>query len=112
MRLVSYNHNVMLDAGETMYAFDGTPYRKPATLQAVDVTRRDVPCLFDWQRDPGHYGPHYAIAELTAKGETFVAGGSWLFITAWAKEHGATISPHVRIVDDRNHARNQAEVAW
>jgi len=48
---------VYLDARSCLYDFDGTPYRRPDEVgDWATLSRASVPCLYDWQEDPGRYG--------------------------------------------------------
>ena len=112
--LVVINHEVFIEsAGSLLIRFDGMGIQTKAKRAKVG----EVACLKVWEEDPGRYGPHYAVAVLTSNetGDSFWAGGSWLYITAWAREHNHTIN-FPRIFDDRNVARCLAEknggVAW
>jgi len=99
--------------GETLYSFAGTPISVRGTETWEQVNTRDVPCLFEWQRDPGHYGPHYAQARLldNVAGRHWTAGGSFVYIKTWAEEHDHTITP-LALFDDRNLAREHVDVEW
>jgi hypothetical protein len=111
----SFTKDVFLDTGSQLIAFDGTPYARLSTVGGWEIVG-EVNCLFDWQRDPGTYGPHYAVGTVVDRdGKGFVAGGSWVFINAWCDEHNASFH-NAQIVSDRNEARRRAEqrggVAW
>jgi len=107
---------VVLDTGYKLLTFDGTPLQRPTAASEWPVVGTGVKCLFDWQRDAGSYGPHYAVGTVIHEdGNTFVAGGSLVFINAWCNERGA-IFQMARLFSDRNEARRRAEerggVAW
>lgn len=98
---------------ETLYRFDGTPLGGRDCAGWPTVHTQDVPCLFEWQRDPGLYGPHYATYRIMVDREnTFTAGGSILFIRSWLEEHAHWGSISISIYTDRNAARAAAEVEW
>ena len=92
------NGKVYLDAKQVngLYAFDGTPYSRPRTVDGWEVvSREDVPSLWDWQRDPGKYGPYHVVASLSLwrgnkRVTRFTAGGSFVYIRAWMRERPAT----------------------
>jgi len=112
-KIIVVNRELYMRDGGTMYRFDGTPF------QAVEgEVVGEVPCLFDWQRDPGSYALAYALANIAdyPHNSNFMAGGSYLFIHAWVKEHDGTAINWARLFDDRNIVRNLAEslggVAW
>ena len=110
----NFQDEVFMKDGNTVFRFNGTPIETKSTdWEQVGET----PCLFDWQRDPGMYGPHYAVAELykyTGQKEchTFTAGGSIVHIRNWARDHGYEFSPNIRLYSDRNTARSRAQVQW
>jgi hypothetical protein len=117
MNLVrSYSGDIFLDTGSQLLGFDGTPCHRPPTADGWKVVGTGVNCLFDWQRDPGAFGPHYAVGTVVDRdGQMFVAGGSILFINAWCSENQATFH-NAQLVGSRNEARRRAEqrggVAW
>ena len=117
MNLVQSNGgDVYLDTGTELLNFDGTPHQHPPAANGWEVVGSKVSCLFDWQRDPGTYGPHYAVGTVVNQnGSMFVAGGSIVFINAWCAEYQSTFHS-AQIVSDRNEARRRAEqrggVAW
>jgi hypothetical protein len=112
MDLVKNSRGEVFLRGESLYAFNGMPFARGDAEMEVEVVG-DAPSLFEWQRDPGLYGPHYAVAELWKHGlPAFTAGGSLVFIRAWAQEHGYTITPNVHLYADRNTARSLADVQW
>ena len=117
MNLVqSNNGDVFLDTGDQLLSFDGTPCQRPPAANGWQVVGNKVTCLFDWQRDPGHFGPHYVVGTVVNKnGSMFAAGGSIVFINAWCAEYKATFHAD-QLVSDRNEARRRAEqrggVAW
>lgn len=106
---------LFLDGAGTMvmYAFDGTPLSRRELPQVGEVA-----CLFDWQADPGQYGPAFVLADVWPQGQksTFTAGGSFLYVCNWCKDHDAAILRSPRLFGDRNVVRRMAEqaqgVAW
>ena len=117
MNLIQNNAgDVYLDTGTQLFSFDGTPYDRPPTANGWAVVGSSIGHLFDWQRDPGTFGPHYAVGTVVDRdGNMFVAGGSFIYISAWCNEYHATFH-NAQIVSDRNEARRRAEqrggVAW
>ena len=98
-----------------LYAIDGTPYSLDRASDWPSATKElDEPfTLFDWQASPGDYGPHYVVARLTDQrsGLSFTAGGSVVYIRAWAHENWHKVTLLVCYAD-RNEARAQADVQW
>lgn len=110
------NGDVFLDTGSQLLMFDGTPVERTPDADGWEVVGSGVDNLFVWRRDPGQFGPHYAVGNIVLpSGDTFVVGGSIVFINAWCNEHEATFHNAI-IVTDRNTARRRAEVrggaAW
>ncbi len=102
-----------------VYLFDGTPLtRSPHTKNWPIVG--NAPCLTQWQRDPGKYGPAYIVGQMAYWQDNqilvFTFGGSFLYATAWAKEHHGKIGPFCHLYDDRNTVRSIADtvggIAW
>ena len=107
---------------ETLFTFNGTPLEAPKGVEDwPTVSKRELRCVFDWQRDPGLYGPHWAVVRMCvfpeqAKPAYFTAGGSWVYIQAWRelrKSEGITtgLMP-IALYADRQTARDNAEVQW
>ena len=107
---------VLLVDGCYAYAVDGTPYSIDRVKNWPNATKPNSKSfsLFDWQASPGDYGPHYVTARIetmTADCFHFTAGGSVVYIRAWAQENNC----HVTLLQcfaDRNSARACAEVQW
>ena len=114
LRNPSTNQVFFID-GCHLYAIDGTPYSLDRVNNWPSATKElDEPfTLFNWQANPGDFGPHYVVARLTDRrsGLNFTAGGSIVFIRAWAREnwHEVTL---LACYADRNEARAQADVQW
>lgn len=112
---------IVADSGMlTLYHFDGTPISRPAGADDWKVVG-EVPCLFDWQRDPGLYGPHYATYtfSFTSERDLWVAGGSILYIRNWIEYTTEQLRgiDHIdyfplAIWADRNTARANADIQW
>jgi hypothetical protein len=113
--LVVVDHEVYLEGeGDTLVRFDGTPI---AGLTPEAVVG-EVHCLECWQKDPGKYGPFYALADIVPdnrENPTFKAGGLWPFMLYWADGYHSEIQ-NARIFDSRQHVRDLSEaaggVAW
>lgn len=109
-------NEVFLDAAQfgVIYALDGTPYGK-GKYQAAwpKVNHSDVPSLTAWARDPGKYSrAHYIKARLTNRlGKHFTAGGSFSYVTSWAKDNGARVIL-LACYSSRNVARSGVDVQW
>ena len=108
---------------ETLFTFNGTPLEAPKGVEDwPTVSKRELRCVFDWQRDPGRYGPHWAVVRIgvfdTARNskEFFSAGGSWLYIQNWLVDHATedvVVSQFpIALYADRQTARDNAEVQW
>ena len=98
-----------------IYSINGTPFGI-TSYQIADwerVDTREIPCLFDWQREPGRYGDcNNAKAILTSPdGQSFSAGGSILYVWRWAEDHGYAVTL-CECYRDRNAARRVSEVQW
>ena len=109
MDLVQSNSgDVYLDTGNQLLSFDGIPCQRPPAANDWQVVGSEVSCLFDWQRDPGTYGPYYAVG-------TIVDRDGEMFISAWCAENDASFH-NAQLVSDRNEARRRVEqrggVAW
>jgi hypothetical protein len=120
MKLIAINHIVFLadPRTRTYYGIDGTPiaFDSFAGLpqRGVNTSLEGPRCLYDWQADPGKYGPAYAVAWVIDRRDghaLFTAGGSLLYILAFGRENGFDIRID-RIMDDRNAARAAAHVEW
>ena len=107
---------VYLDARSCLYDFDGTPYRRPDEVgDWATLSRASVPCLYDWQEDPGRYGfapylvTHIAVYREGDEPVRFVAGGAIVFIRGWIaarKQEGAVVATKpIGLYADRNIAR-------
>jgi hypothetical protein len=93
---------VYLDAGHCLYDFDGTPYSRPDEVDGwKPVNTVSVPCLYDWQADPGRYGfaphlvTHIGVYREGDEPVWFVAGGAVVYIRNWSadrKREGAVVS--------------------
>ena len=108
----------------TVYSFDGTPYTAPGDVDKWPVVA-EVPSLFDWLQDPGQYHNAYLYGAMVPDAApdgapddrpAFVFGGSFLYATTWAEEHGYHIGVFRHMYNDRNLVRRLAEdvggVAW
>lgn len=110
---LSDNQVVLLGFGSTVYQWNGTPLSLSSKQLEDSETIGEVGCLYEWQSNPDCCGPFYAVAQIiscTDSGLKFWAGGSWLHITSWAREHNFYIGwPTVRLYTDLNTVRQIAE---
>lgn len=112
-KIIVVDRELYMEDGCSMIRFDGTPFQR---IEGEVVG--EVPCLFDWQRDPGAYALAYALANIADHKNdiNYMVGGAYIFIYAWIKEHDGTAINWARLFDNRNVVRDMAEalggVAW
>ena len=102
-----------------VYLFDGTPIGRDGWIDTW-VKVGEAPDMDAWQADPGRYTPAYIVTHIVTgkddRVEIFVAGGSYLYVTAWCKDFNGRMGAYKHLYDDRNTVRKLAEeaggVAW
>jgi len=107
---------ILMDAtDQTVYSFNGTPLARPKSFDEWQQVG-ETPCLFDWQADPGRYGPHYVTVQIRLNRDraAWSGGGSFVFIQNYLRDNKDQIVAHLfsQCWIDRNTARNNAQVQW
>jgi hypothetical protein len=113
VKLVKIDHEIFLLDGGDLIRLGGERIPYPGGGEEVGT----VKSLGAWQADPGRAvrGGHYVLMVVKSDYETFVAGGSFVYATAYAEAHDCTLAL-MRAYDSRRAARAAAErlggVGW
>jgi hypothetical protein len=107
--IVRIGHELfLLSYGGTKIDFNGTPSTYHADGDVVGA----APCLMEWRKNPGLYvrgNGYYVLGSLVGNdGQSFVVGGSFIYVTSFARDHGLATGPDWRCFDDRNLVRKMA----